>query len=166
MNFQFVGTTIDDRDIIDDQMFRRRMKKREEHLRRQKPFQNTYFKICGLVELRDPLKVMPWDKIDECACCKRPVFYDSRDSEGRLHVCVACIRREVSMLEKFKPLDPEPVTPEQVGRPDMLAFQQKAEDQNKHRETDTVHTGKDYRERGALRPQPLGTPDSQTIRRK
>jgi len=64
------------------------------------------FTICRRVRFLTAEKIVPWDKFDACAECGEHVVYDSRDSEGKPHVCFACAyAHRMSFLSPDSPLD-------------------------------------------------------------
>jgi hypothetical protein len=126
---------------FNERQFNRRLKQREEIYKKFPKDPDVYFRICALTTERDLATILPWDKIDRCAGCSRDVYYDSRESEGKVHVCTTCVKREFDLNKMFNPLSDNDPTSDDVGRPDMVARQQLVLNQNAHQETRTAHTG-------------------------
>ena len=113
---------------------------RDRNLRKLNETERGGFRICRRVALTDPLKVNPeFDKIDRCSGCGVEVYFDFRDSEGKVHVCVHCAKTAYDqgspMARALKPfVDMHNVTPDNLGDAEQFSQMMMSVSQAKHNE--------------------------------
>lgn len=128
--------------LSSQEIYERRIKIRQQIEFKQLDAKHTYFKICRLVDKTDFREVLPQDKVDECPSCKRKVYYDSKDSEGKVHVCLPCAQKFLKNDKGFEALQGDDIDDKSIGDPKMVEFQKKVLAQNEAGEN---RLDKDYK---------------------
>jgi hypothetical protein len=85
-----IETHVSEKDMDSLRNPEKRIKRRERILEQHKKYKDVPFTICRRTSDSNLLDMVPWDKMDWCYFCNETVWYDSRHSEGKVHVCQEC----------------------------------------------------------------------------